>query len=276
MHFGARTHAELQPALLGDRHRHTRLAFLALLTLVTASSARAQQQIKARVMILVDTSSSMLWQFGGNVSAGGDGDQYSLFTDAAQMAKNYYPGTLVIGVRSGTTSRLYAAKHAVTNVIWGTSGFIDYGLMRYQPGPVMNGLCANSVNCCSFNSPECVNNTDYVNNGASSPSRGIAGRTWAGWSSTAGRSWWCRGTTAREGAALGRRHRGLPRQRPGLAANPELRCAGLTPLAGSARTALSKLVPAHLQRLQAGPGAVATRTARCSIPSSTAVPTCSW
>src|SRR5436305_3056281 len=114
-----------------QQHRHpTHLAVVALLAAVLAREANAQQ-IKGRVMVLVDTSGSMIWHFGDNFTAGGDGDQNSLFTDATQVGKNYYPGTILNGVASGTGSRLYAAKHAVTSVLFGAGGDIDFGLMRY-------------------------------------------------------------------------------------------------------------------------------------------------
>src|SRR5438876_527489 len=69
--------------------RHPRIAFLALLAVV-GSEARAQQ-IKSRVMVLVDTSGSMIWHFNNNFSSGGDGDQNSLSTDGGQVLVT--PGT---------------------------------------------------------------------------------------------------------------------------------------------------------------------------------------
>src|SRR5262245_53207698 len=132
-----------------QRHRVTRLASLVLPALLVATGAGAQQ-IKGRVMVLVDTSGSMIWHFGDNFTAGGDGDQNSLFTDSVQVGKNYYPGTLVNGTWSGTTSRLYAAKRAVTNVIYGASGIIDFGLMRFIAGPVNKQNCDSATNCCTF------------------------------------------------------------------------------------------------------------------------------
>src|SRR5438128_2290230 len=108
-----------------------------------APAARAQSiPAPARVMVLVDTSGSMVWHFGNNNTCGGDGDFNSLFTDALQANKNYYPGYLVNGVPDGTNSRLYNAKAALANVINAT-GDLTFGLMRYAPALVGKFGCQN-------------------------------------------------------------------------------------------------------------------------------------
>src|SRR3954470_13574773 len=111
-----------------QQHRHPILpALLAFVAAAALHEARAQQ-IKSRVMVLVDTSGSMIWHFGNNNTAGGDGDLNSRFTDSLQVNKSYYPGTLIAGKPDGVNSRLYAAKSALTSVVNAT-GDLDFGLM---------------------------------------------------------------------------------------------------------------------------------------------------
>src|SRR5262249_51579669 len=137
---------------------------LAFASLAIAGVAAAQTQIKGRVMVLVDTSGSMVWHFDNNNTCGGDGDFNSRYSDGFQANKNFYPGTINSGQPDGVNSRLYAAKAALTNVVNAT-GDLDFGLMRFVP----NGNCPNNVNCCPFsnkrNTVECQTNSDYIDNG---------------------------------------------------------------------------------------------------------------
>jgi MYXO-CTERM domain-containing protein len=108
-----------------------------------------QTQIKPRVMIMVDTSGSMLDDFAGTGTGGDGSTRYSdsLITRDVSTSFNLTPyiGTEVSSVTnqciptntppanevySGFNSRLFAAKKAVTNVVNG-SGDVDWGLMRY-------------------------------------------------------------------------------------------------------------------------------------------------
>jgi Putative metal-binding motif len=110
----------------------------------------AQTQIKPRVMIMVDTSGSMLDDFASNNSTGGDNSTFykdSLITRDVTSERNLTPyiGTEISPVTnqciptntpplteiySGSNSRMFAAKAAVTNVLNG-SGDVEWGLMRY-------------------------------------------------------------------------------------------------------------------------------------------------
>src|SRR4051794_6799945 len=102
-------------ATLHSRFPRT-LTLLAFAISLYGGAAQAQQ-IKGRVMVLVDTSGSMVWHFTDNLTAGGDGDLASRFTDANQANKNYYPG-LKNGKPDGPNSRLYAAKAALANALF--------------------------------------------------------------------------------------------------------------------------------------------------------------
>jgi hypothetical protein len=191
------------------------------------------------VLVLVDTSGSMVWHFANNNSCGGDGDLASLYTDINVANKNYNPGTLIKGVPDGTNSRLYAAKAALTNVVNAT-GDLDFGLMRYSPNGVGRGGCQNNRNCCNFATPGCVTNGDYIDNGGKLNWGGGCGTNDGnGHVLTGGQILvtpsatsnplilpWVDGVEDFRDAGNGVD-----------AKNPELRAAGSTPLAGSARSA---------------------------------------
>src|SRR5262249_38480725 len=121
------------------------------------------QQVKARVLVLVDTSGSMVAHFNNNNSCGGDGDLNSRYTDRNVAGRNYYPGTIIGGQPDGKNSRMYAAKLALTDVLNAT-GDLDFGLMRYAAAPVPNG-CQNATHCCNFATPQCIRNAAYIDNG---------------------------------------------------------------------------------------------------------------
>src|SRR5215212_5477486 len=99
-------------------------ACAAALPAVLPGVASAQVVIKPRVMVVIDTSGSMLWHFEDNNSCGGDGDRNSTYRDNMIGPNKLYPGT------DGNKSRLYAAKRAFSDVINAT-GDIDFGLERY-------------------------------------------------------------------------------------------------------------------------------------------------
>ena len=102
-------------------------------------------QIKARVMVLVDTSGSMSLYFhdpaAGDDFPGGDGS--TSYTDIHVTNTYAYPGKDVAGVRQGQFSRLFAAKKALRNAVSAYSGTVDFGLMAYDFAlcPFSNPLC---------------------------------------------------------------------------------------------------------------------------------------
>ena len=105
--------------LLGGAGFYLLFAFL-------AANANAQTQIKARAMLMVDTSGSMVWHFGDCSTTGGDGGSPALFCDnnigtaftcaantsctAANGAQQLFPTTIA------NPSRLYAAKAALNSL----------------------------------------------------------------------------------------------------------------------------------------------------------------
>jgi hypothetical protein len=221
---------------MGKRFFQLALVAWAALSLA-AAPARAQVVIKPRVLVLIDTSGSMVWHFDSDTSCGGDGDGSSSYRDFQIGPNNWYPGT------DGTLSRLYAAKQALTAVINAT-GDIDFGLMRYG----LSAMCADAHNCCTFANPRCFNTmppTDYVDGPLTFD--GGCGTVQGGVSTDGGQ------ILALPAALKGQFNPGSNldplqwvdgvedfRDRgDGWPRNGELRAQGPTPLAGSARTALS-------------------------------------
>jgi hypothetical protein len=111
-------------------------------------TAAAQTQIKPRVMLMVDTSGSMTEDTVMTNPTGGDGstsyqDQFmTISSNETSPNLSAYRGfstsntcPAVIANTIGSTSKMAAAKAAVTNVING-SGDIDWGLMRYTGSQV--------------------------------------------------------------------------------------------------------------------------------------------
>ena len=88
-----------------------RLPLLIAAMAALSPSAWGQVVVKPRVLVLIDTSGSMLQHFENNVGCGGDGDADSSYRDGFVGPNNWYPGT------DGWNSRLYAAKHALSDVI---------------------------------------------------------------------------------------------------------------------------------------------------------------
>src|SRR6185369_11764243 len=104
--------------------------------------AIAPTQIKGRVMVLLDTSGSMIWHFGDNNSTGGDSSP-----GLAQFCDNSLGGgstfacnankacTAANGARpfwpvadAANPSRMLAAKLALQNVVNANAGILDFGL----------------------------------------------------------------------------------------------------------------------------------------------------
>src|SRR5690606_30810828 len=116
--------------------------------------------IKARMMVLVDTSASMIYQFTSDSSAGGDspaGGDIAAFCDnqigtsfdcndnvqcsVANGGRNFFPVS-----NNNNPSRMLATKLAMLNVINAHSGLIDFGLARYRENP---SQCSNNTYCCN-------------------------------------------------------------------------------------------------------------------------------
>lgn len=126
--------------------------------------AVAPTQIKGRVMVLLDTSGSMLWHFDDSNSTNGDsprGNGIAQFCDnglangstfacnankactIANGALNYWPVA-----DNADPSRLLASKQALQNVVNANAGILDFGLERYAE----SSACPNTTNpayCCN-------------------------------------------------------------------------------------------------------------------------------
>ena len=125
--------------------------------------AIAPTQIKGRVMVLLDSSGSMLEQFGSNTNTHGDspvgngiarfcdnGMQGSTFACNANLpcttangALNYWPVA-----SAANPSRMLASKLALQNVVNANAGLLDFGLERYAESTG----CPNTTNpayCCN-------------------------------------------------------------------------------------------------------------------------------
>jgi hypothetical protein len=226
--------------------------FLGVLGLFAFGEARAQTQIKGRVMVLVDTSGSMAFHFTDNVTTGGDGDLQSRYTDGFVTDQSFYPGRLLGGGSfDGINSRLYSAKRALTEVV-NSTGNLDFGLMRYALG----STCADARNCCNFASGACICSSEYVDNTFPSNPNGQSCTP-----STLGRITWLGGCGpkqlnqainggqivvspgANSSSTVLRWVDGIEDFRnngQGSPMNGELRASGPTPVAGSIRTALNQ------------------------------------
>ncbi|HVY24933.1 MAG TPA: MopE-related protein [Polyangiaceae bacterium] len=151
--------------------------------------ALAPTQIKGRVMVLLDTSGSMIWHFGDSNSTGGDSSP-----GLAQFCDNALGGgstfacnankacTAANGARpfwpvadAANPSRMLAAKLALQNVVNANAGILDFGLERYAE----SAACPNTTNpayCCNSQTDgttrgRCAgvdNYTDIPNSGTSS------------------------------------------------------------------------------------------------------------
>jgi hypothetical protein len=147
------------------RVEHRDLAYPALVDFgVSLGSVQAlaiaPTLIKGRVMVLLDTSGSMIWQFGSSTGTGGDsprdgralrcdnnmvnGSTFACTQNVACTAANgalpYWPVA-----DANQPSRMLASKLALQNVVNANAGLLDFGLERYA----QDGACANATYCCN-------------------------------------------------------------------------------------------------------------------------------
>src|SRR5439155_11684474 len=164
----------------------------------------------------------------------------------------------------GTTSRLYAAKRALSDVIDGASGDIDFGLMRYAPAAIAMNSGQNGTNCCNLATPECAFNFDYVNNNRRLTWVGDCGPVANGVATNGGQILVTPGTGS--GARSATWVDGVEDFRDngmGVVRNGELRANGSTPLAGSARTALTGWYQPILNFTRSNPNCNPAQNALC-------------
>jgi len=130
--------------------------------LLTPRIANAQTSVRARVLLMVDTSGSMTEHMDSNTDSFADGS--TIYRDAIMTRDtttfgggfSMYPGIaltnacLANSTYDGSNSRLFNAKAAVTNVV-NASGDIDWGLMRYAGSycPIVNTTAAGSGLACT-------------------------------------------------------------------------------------------------------------------------------
>ncbi|MGZ3438062.1 MAG: MopE-related protein, partial [Polyangia bacterium] len=154
--------------------------------LLATSAANAQtNQIKPRVMIMLDTSGSMTQHIDSGTNSGADGSlSYSdavMTRDVASFGSlGMYPGIETgaatcpsAGPFDGGNSRMYNGKVAITNVVNG-SGDIDWGLMRYTgfDCPLLETftpqVCAGNAACrsnsCTATHCNCTSDDQCLNN----------------------------------------------------------------------------------------------------------------
>ncbi|HEX2574544.1 MAG TPA: MopE-related protein [Polyangia bacterium] len=236
------------------------------------AQAQPQPQVRGRMMVLVDTSGPMLWHFTDNLSAGGDGDLQSSYTDGTQADRNFYPGTPLGGGRyDGMNSRLYAAKSALSGVV-NSSGTLDLGLMRFAPA----STCPNGQNCCDFSGAlggACICQPGYVDNAGAPCNPTTSGRiTWQGGCGPKANNQATNGGQVLVPPGMGSslsvlqwvdnkedfrdNGQGFPR-------NGELRAAGPAPLAGSVRTALNNWYQPIYSYTRSNPGCDPAVDPRC-------------
>jgi hypothetical protein len=159
-----------------------RFAPVALVCLLSASTVTHAQTVRARVLLMVDTSGSMTEHIDSNTDSFADGS--TVYRDALMTRDSttfgggfqLYPGIALTNACSatatydGSNSRLFNAKAAVTDVVNG-SGDIDWGLMRYAgtycpildtTGGGSNRACTNDFPC---NADEfCIGGRCHPNN----------------------------------------------------------------------------------------------------------------
>src|SRR6478609_2522091 len=146
---------------------HQDLAYPALVDFsITLGNVQAlavtPTQIKGRVMVLLDTSGSMLYRFADSTITGGDSPpgsavicdnslgSGSTFTCNANVACTTANGGLGYWpvASAANPSRMLASKQALQNVVNANAGILDFGLERYAESTA----CPNSANpayCCN-------------------------------------------------------------------------------------------------------------------------------
>jgi hypothetical protein len=126
-------------------------AALATTSIALGAEPAHAQQIKSRVMVLLDNSGSMGEHFSYATTLvpppGGDfpgGDGSTSYSDATLTNQPWYPGKLLAsGTRDGVNSRMYAAKKSLSDAVNAYASNIDFGLATYD------------FNSCAFGSPLC-------------------------------------------------------------------------------------------------------------------------
>ena len=161
---------KVEPIMPRGTGWNVRSAMGAALLISLAGAAGAQQQIKPRVMLMVDTSGSMLQRVSDNARTNGDGSTYYFDPSLTTGILTAYTGLgstaagclasmaccpLTTDTGRGFDSRMANAKRAVANVING-SGDIEWGLMRYSALT----LCPR-LNTLTLQSPTKACNDDF-------------------------------------------------------------------------------------------------------------------
>ena len=135
--------------------------------------------IKGRVLIQMDTSGSMVWDFAGHATPKGDGDSTALFCDNNLAGNTFHcDDNKACTVANGAAarfpvadltnpSRLYAAKSALNQVLKSQSGVIDFGLERFIENANCPSSSSKSLYCCTTQSGHttqgrCVQQGDYA------------------------------------------------------------------------------------------------------------------
>ncbi|NQY92406.1 MAG: hypothetical protein HRT46_12235, partial [Deltaproteobacteria bacterium] len=133
-------------------------------TVTVSANAVTASIVKGRVMVILDTSGSMLLNFGGGTHTHGDGPETgSVFcggdmsdvtgTTPSFRCEDNVECTVANGVDAypvpseSDPSRMFGAKEALTNVINAHSGLLDFGLTRYIEN-VSSSTCPNETYCC--------------------------------------------------------------------------------------------------------------------------------
>ncbi len=111
--------------------------------------------IKGRVMVIFDTSGSMIWEFDTETDLTGDSDDTALLCDnligtgfrcdanVACSSANGAIGRFAVADPVNNPSRMLAAKAALYNVVNAQAGLLDFGLIRFA-----GAGCSNADYCC--------------------------------------------------------------------------------------------------------------------------------
>ncbi|NRA34542.1 MAG: hypothetical protein HRU17_14500, partial [Polyangiaceae bacterium] len=133
-------------------------------TVTVSANAVTTSIVKGRVMVILDTSGSMLLNFGGGTHTHGDGPETGSVFCGGDMAdvtgttpsfrcEDNVECTAANGVEAypvpseSDPSRMFGAKEALANVINAHSGLLDFGLTRYIENSSASA-CPNETYCC--------------------------------------------------------------------------------------------------------------------------------